>query len=633
MVDGVNVSAHGYDLTLVRPLGAYPATQCPCRTQFAVLPPDGVEPIPVDAVLQARFDAGNEFEALVFTELLALHADAVLISEGSKTATIEATVAAMERHVPLILGGQLPDDVVGRRTGKPDALLFDLDGYLPLDVKVYTLFHADDDAKATAQISSLKDPGLEASTATHGTFTSDKRKKAALQLAHYWRMLEACGWASSRGAFGAIIDSSAELVWLDLNAADARIQNKAKVEDEPVTWLRSYDHEFAFRRDVAAHTELRKRGEPLEPKVVPIAISECGSCEWNGYCRPDLEERDHISLLANMGYWDYRRLRIAGVTTRRQVGERDYFTASVVKKLSPAQLKGALDPTKASTPLTEVWSRAASVQPYAKELASQGIGTAGDLATRLTDDVVLELAGALQPAWIDQARASVLGTPLLARGFTGLGLPTYDVEVDFDMESDLSGAVYMWGLLVDDNYAVIDEYAAPTDEATVFRRFWERAHELIASAEAADQSIQFFYWSNAERTQALRIVEAHENLPSTGEIDAFFAADCTDLEAVLKAHFVMPSGTSVKRVAPLAGHDWSAVHALEDPDSDGEGASGDVSMIKHRLAVEAPEPSARDAAKHWLRTYNQADVQATRRVRAWMRAAVDVLPRADDVEI
>jgi predicted RecB family nuclease len=92
---------------------------------------------------------------------------------------------------------------------------------------------------------------------------------------------------------------------------------------------------------------------------------------------------------------------------------------------------------------------------------------------------------------------------------------------------------------------------------------------------------------------------------------------------------VMPSGTSVKKVAPLAGHDWSAVHDLADEDSDGEGASGDVSMIKHRLAVEAPDDETRESAKLWLRTYNEQDVIATLRVRAWMRDSVATLPRAD----
>lgn len=624
-------SAHGYDLTLVRPLGAYPATQCPCRTQFSILPPDGVAPLPVDPVLQERFDAGNAFEDVVFARLRELHPGAVEIAEDSKSATIAATLTAMAQQAPLILGGQLPDDEAGRRVGKPDILLFDIDGYLPVDVKLYTLFKADDAARGTVPVSGLDRPRLDDAELLAGSMDSTHRRKAALQLVHYWRMLDACGQTSRRGPHGAIIDATEQLAWIDLSAADARIQNKTTYEDEPVTWLRSYDHEFEFRRDVAAHTELRKRGEPLPLKVLPVSITECNACEWNGYCRPDLEERDHISLLPDMSYWAHRTLRIAGITTRRDVADRDHFTATVVKELSAPQLRDALDPAKADVALTALWARAKSVQPFAERLAADGIVTASDLAARLTDTVVIDLAGGLRPVWIDLARASVLGTPLLARGFTSLDLPTYDVEVDFDMENDLQGAVYLWGLLIGTDYEVIDEYSQPTDEAAVFGRFWSRANDLVASAEATGQTIQFFYWSAAELSQARRICATPApTLPTVDEVDAFFATYCTDLEAILKAHFVMPGGTSVKKVAPLAGHDWSAVHALADEDSDGEGASGDVSMLKHRFAVETPDEASREAARLWLRTYNEQDVIATREVRAWMRAAVDVLPRADE---
>lgn len=637
-----NRSAHGYDLTTIKPLGGYPATQCPVRTQFAVLPPDGVEPAPVDEVMQSRFDAGNEFEDLVFGQLRALHPDAIEIPDGPKPAMIAATVAAMDARTPLILGGWLPDDERGRRTGKPDVLLWDVDGYLPVDVKVYTLFREDAERVATTLTSTLEHPALDAAEPTPGSIDGHRRN-AALQLAHYWRMLQACGQASARGAFGAIIDAGERLVWIDLDAPDARIQNKTTFEDEKVTWLRSYDHEFEFRRDVAAHTVQIRDGADLPPKVTPVAIGECNACEWNVYCRPELESRDHISLLPHMDYWAHRELRLRGVTSRQQVADLDHFTASVVKDLSPAQLKAVLDPDNADKPLVELWKRAAKAVVFAHTLSSDGIDTAADLVERLTDDIVLDLAGKVNPAWIDQARASVLGTPLLARGFESLDLPVHDVEVDFDMENDLNGNVYMWGLLTTTDagqlpYEVIDAYEPDIDgsgarpEADVFLAFWNRVHELRDQATASGRTFQMYFWSRAELTMAKRICEdpAVSGLPTVDEVGAFFAESCTDLEDVLKAHFVMPGGTSVKKVAPWAGHDWSAVHELADEDADGEGASGDVSMIKHRLAVEAPEQATRDAAKLWLRTYNEQDVVATLRVRQWMRAAVSTLPRADD---
>ena len=649
--DIANLSTHGYDLSTVPLLGAYPATQCPVRTQYKYLPPPGAVPAPTDAVLQSAFDAGNEFEALMFDRITALHPDAVHIAESHDLAVMTAdTVAAMDRRAPVILGGCLPADLAGRRTGKPDVLLYDVDGYVPVDVKLYALLKdVEDGGRSSAPVSHIAAPGFDDAYVVPGTWGSS-RKKAAFQLAHYWRMLEAGGRASSRGPVGGILDANEFIVWIDLNAPDGSIQNRKTFEDEPVTWLRAYDHEFAFRRDVAADTLLRKNGDDRGPKVVPVWISECQACEWNAHCRHELEERDHISLLPFMTYWQYRPLRMAGITTRRQIAQRDHFTADVIARLSPAQLRGALAGANADVPLAEVWKRSTSVQPFAAELASVGTVTAGDLSARLTDPVALDLGTDLHPAWIDQARASVLGTPLLARGFTSLDLPVHDVEVDFDYENDLNGNVYLWGLLVShpsagttNPYLPLDAYEPDVDgsgaalEIAVFARFWSEANRLLAEATAAGQTFQMYYWSHAELTAARRICTPVDDpaettsLPTLDEVEAFFAAHCTDLEAVLRNHFVTADGTSVKKIAPLAGHTWDAVHALGGSEGD-EVAAGDVSMIKHRLAVEAETADARAPAQRWLRTYNEADVEATRAVRAWMRTAVGVLPRADDLD-
>lgn len=649
-----NLSKHGYDLSTVALLGAYPATKCPVVTQFKVLPPPGVTPAPDGPMLKEMQNLGNSFEADIFAELRALHPDAELIADNTDLAAMAAeTIDAMDRRVPIILGGCLPADWDGRRTGKPDVLLLDdgadNGGYLPVDVKVYTLFALDDEGKATAQVADLEQLSPDETFDVAGTWSGGNRKKAAFQLAHYWRMLQACGRASSRGAFGGIIDANATVTWLDLNATDATIQNKKTFEDEPISWLRAYDHEFEFRRDVAAHTVQIRDGADLDPKVLPVWIGECSACEWSGYCRPELEDRDHISLLSYMDYWQHRNLRLAGITTRRQVAERDYFTASTVGRLSDAQLRGVLDDANADTPLADLWSKAKSIQPFAAELAEAGTLTAGDLKARLTDQIAVGLGRQLSPKWIDQARSSVLGTPLLARGFTSLDLPTYDVEVDFDMENDLAGNVYMWGLLATvagetQPYEVIDAYAPDVDgsgarlEAEIFLTFWKRVHALRDQAVSAGQTFQMYYWSHAELTVARRICEtAHSmvepvetELPTVEKVEAFFAESCTDLEDVLKQHFVTPYGTSVKVIAPIAGHTWDAVKQLADADDENAAAAGDISMLKHREAVEADTQEARDAATLWLRTYNEQDVVATLRVREWMRAAVTTLPRADD---
>ena len=117
-------------------LNAYAAKQCPVRVQnkFAPLVPTMKwEPTPEE---QARLDAGITFEAAVFERLIALHPGIVVIDDQqAKSDAIEATLAAMDSGAPLILGGWLPDDPAGGRTGKPDILIGVDGGYLPGDVK------------------------------------------------------------------------------------------------------------------------------------------------------------------------------------------------------------------------------------------------------------------------------------------------------------------------------------------------------------------------------------------------------------------------------------------------------------------------------------------------------------------
>jgi len=139
-------------------LGGYAAKQCPVRVQndyLPLVPKLRWEPSPED---QARLDAGNAFEASVFEDLVAIHPGAVVVdSQVAKADAIARTVQALDAGVPLILGGWLPDDVGGGRTGRPDILVKVDGGYLPADVKNHlTLKRAK--VKA-ALVSSLASPG------------------------------------------------------------------------------------------------------------------------------------------------------------------------------------------------------------------------------------------------------------------------------------------------------------------------------------------------------------------------------------------------------------------------------------------------------------------------------------------
>lgn len=59
-------------------------------------------------------------------------------SDDEKDAHVSATLQALDEGRLAILGGRLPDDALGGRTGKPDVLLRDATGsYHPGDVKAH----------------------------------------------------------------------------------------------------------------------------------------------------------------------------------------------------------------------------------------------------------------------------------------------------------------------------------------------------------------------------------------------------------------------------------------------------------------------------------------------------------------
>ncbi len=118
-----------YDVSGVKLLGGYQAKSCPLRVVYDVYPPSK-ERAPYSDGLKARMESGNRFEEAVFERFLKDRPGSVLIEEPEgadrrviKRVMQQATVDAMDNGAEAILGGWLPDDEVGRRTGKPDILV------------------------------------------------------------------------------------------------------------------------------------------------------------------------------------------------------------------------------------------------------------------------------------------------------------------------------------------------------------------------------------------------------------------------------------------------------------------------------------------------------------------------------
>jgi hypothetical protein len=605
----------GADYSGVRPLDAYRAVRCPVRLQYDLLPPPGTVAVEPSVADRERMLAGQEFQAGVFARLLDLHEDTVLIEPGWNAH--EHTIAAMNEGVAIILGAVLPDDLVGRRSGRPDILLRSGSGYVPVDVKS----HGITEAKAgPVSVSSLEDPwGSPATVEPDLRFKRDREHDDALQLAHYWRMLEHHGYADGSPR-GAILDRQERIWWIPLDEPRA----KAWWLDRPATWLERYDHEFDFRRDIALETQLRIDGADLAPKVEPAWISECARCPWHDVCHGQLLEIDHVSLLPGSTWERFLDHRRRGSLTRHDVARLDVLTAHAVTDLTPA-MWGKVEAAEDSASLAEVLPKRAG---FVDSCSAEGVTTVGGLRARLDDRTLGYREAHVGPlvSVIDAARAAVSG-PHRRRGGTSLALRPAAVEVDVDMECDQAGLQYLWGMLpvIDGalgDYIAVDSYDELTNEveADVFLRFLGELSRLREEAVRRGGDLRVYHWTNAEIVVMRRVVEkqAAPGLPTRAELDAMVSCEWVDLAAVYSGTVVTGAGNSIKVVAPSIGFAWD----VDDP-------GGDFSMVQHGVAV-AGSLVERAAAVEWLRSYNRGDVRATYEVRTWLRECSASLPRIED---
>ena len=264
-------------------LGGYPAKQCARAVHNDYSPASPPKP-KVDQATQKLFDAGNEFEAKVNERLGQAPGAVVLSDEAGWDANIEATLAAMRERVPMIVNGRLPR--AGAMAGAPDVLVRIGDGYVPVDVKLHgTRKNA---VRTELWVSSLTEPsqrrrvkGLsDAGWSVEGD---------GFQLAHYTRMLQHLGFhAGDDHLIGGIIGQSDYsdvggdpwlIAWYDLGTP-RRDTFSASTDTGRAkrSLLERYDHEFAFRVQVA--TEAKAGGE----LVRPFHTNECGWCVWQPYC-------------------------------------------------------------------------------------------------------------------------------------------------------------------------------------------------------------------------------------------------------------------------------------------------------------------------------------------------------------
>ncbi len=552
-------------------LGGYASKQCARRVHNdhdRTIPKMRREPPPE---LQARFDAGIAFEVAVFDAMeSALGRRCTRLADLHDQAWTTKTMAAMTRGDDVILGGQLPADVAGGRVGRPDILVRwskvgEPPTYLPADVKHHRT--AKPSQRKHLRVSALASPSQivdlpELVEEVSGRFDD------FMQLAHYTRMLQACGFHPGADvALGAIIgtddllvvDSSGyAFVWHDLSTPLFTTYSR-ELGKRKRSALERYDHEHDFRVQVAAVAS-RRTGSDTDPAplVVPIWQQECDLCPWRDYCAATLGP-EAPSMAITSGRLDVREwlaLAEAGVSTTVALADLDPDSPT---------FQGAYLPL---------------VRHQAAALA--------------------RLRCAIERAQMIRDGES------LRRTTTGpLTVPSADVEIDFDIEWDVDDHVYLWGARVRRggeatyhpfvSWEVLDE-STEKDLAVSFVA-WLR--ETVVAADELGESVAVFHYSTPEPNYLKKVLGEE----AVADLLPLFV----DLLPLLRANFMGVHGLGIKKVAPAFGFNWR--------DDDPGGLQSQGWLLDARSGADEP---VRLAARQRLLRYNEDDVAATAAIRDGM---------------
>jgi predicted RecB family nuclease len=611
----------------VRPKDSYFAKACPERVQLDVLRP--VDPAPDSPFLQKLIRAGEEHEGETIGDVFDGVDGAVVIDADDPDAREWHTLQAVGQGARVIAGGRLPTDHGGHRVGEPDLLVRHGDGYLPVDVKSHKSLERPRRAGAgTALVSEVAAPFFELAEADP-EHAPRRHLGDVLQLAHYRRLLEAAGLASTDDNVGGICGSEGAVVWYDL---DARTLDPPEymlaAPAGPLSAMERYDLEFAHRLGVFLAAEAHVDDEAAPLLAEPIVCAQCDLCRWRDWCGPRLEEVADLSLISGVGVVRRQLYKAQGIDDLHGLAALDWTTAELVRRgVDVADVIGQVRDLPATTPLGSV---IAQRKKQLDDLAALGFLTAGDLTT--VDPRTLELcaAGASKLAThIELAQARV--GPARAyrqRDVERIEVLRGDVEVDLDMESTNDGC-YLWGALLTDRRSGSSPatyVAFPTwdpdieaGELAAFEAFWSWFTATRDAARSEGATFRAYCYSkSAEQGQMTRVAD---RLGRRDEVDAFWASDeWVDLLEVARAQLVTGRSMGLKETAPLAGFAWR----FDD-------AGGSLAMVKYDQAIdEETDPGERERARQWILDYNEDDVRATAALRNWLDGPARELPSIAD---
>jgi predicted RecB family nuclease len=605
----------------VKPQDAYLSFQCPQAVQLDILSP--VAPIPRSDFFGKLSDEGSTYEKEVFELLISEVPDTEFIPPHiDQELREELTLECLNAGVPLILGGRLPTDSDGRRVGEPDVLVRVSDhpgpsgrwAYRPVDIKNHLVrARTGDPADDLAEVL-LLDPADATENPEEPAARCNPRD--VFQLAHYQRMLEACGNAASNGRWAGVIGKEQRLVWYDL---DAPWGDQIDLDDGQIEWLsiiESYDLQFLSRLAVIDQASAHKEDPGVALLAEPVLISDCPTCGWREFCMEKLEEAGDLSLLSGISQKKRLAHHEKGVTDLHGLARLDYQTARLMKdNVDLLGLRVLAADADLSTPIAEIIPRR---KKQISDLARQGFRTVRDLA-RLHDGTLsyAELGMRDLVDQIDRARARVSPNPAYRmRGVETLDVPRADMEIDVDMESTNDG-VYLWGVLVserDGDDRLNTEYKPfvswdqhmEVAQLQAFKEFWDWLCGQRDECARTSRTLRAYCFSKgAENGQMKRIAPA---LGLEDEVKEFLESDqWVDLHEVIRRQLVTGHSMGLKDVAPLAGFQWRC-----------DDSGGTQAIVRYDEASATYDSLVRQDARRWLLEYNEDDVRATAALRAWL---------------
>ncbi len=573
-------------------LDAYAARSCPVKTQNQYDPTLTQPEAVVDEALTELFAGGKAFEDDMLaaicrrSEVLALRPQAHLWRQF----VIEATLAALAAGERIIVGGRLPVDPVGGRRGQADLLVRGPDrsdgrpGYAPVEVKRHRVLEQAA-PEVGLRFSRLESPGWADCEELMGWTFKPSRDQDLLQMAHYWRLLDATGHAAEvplAGVIGTDIlrPHAAEPVvsWVELTRKFLRTFSRTALTGWTLrSPLERYDHEFGFRMKVAERASQRTGG-PDDPRqmVQPIVVRECEHCIWWEVCKPQLDD-DDLSLRINKSPLDVREisvLRHHGINT--------------LADLASADVEGMME-------------------AYLPEVAHrQGADHRLRLAAR-------------------RAALMLSGVELERLTADPIELPESDLEIDFDIETSAGDRVYLWGFLVHDRFSDADPWYHEVSSFTDLDNDSE-----VALARAAimwlDQllserpGMKVYHYSDYEVVHLMRLARRSDDADLVAAAKRV-RGSFVDLFLLIKQHFFGTNGLGLKVVARSgAGFEWRD----DDP-------GGLNSQRWFSDALHGSDALARAEARRRVLEYNEDDVRATHQLRQWLRSleGTDISTPAD----